>query len=88
MGESQGILYVVKSAYRKRQQVVLSDLDNFLDYEIGMFAAVLVGSSNTFVFEGYMVPPRGYTNNYTAEGQVLPGQRPGHSLVVPATEAE
>jgi precorrin-3B C17-methyltransferase len=79
---------LVKSAYRKRQHVVLSDLDNFLDYEIGMLTTVLVGSSNTFVFEGYMVTPRGYTNKYTAAGEVLPGQRPGYSLVLPATEAE
>lgn len=75
---------LVKSAYRKLQHVVLTDLDTFLDYEIGMLTTVLVGSSNTFVFEGYMVTPRGYTNKYTAEGDVLPGQRPGYSLVVEA----
>jgi precorrin-3B C17-methyltransferase len=79
---------LVKSAYRKRQHVVLSDLDNFLDYEIGMLTTVLVGSSNTFMFEGYMVTPRGYTNKYDASGEVLPGQRPGYSLVLPATEGE
>lgn len=79
---------LVKSAYRKRQHVVLSDLDNFIDYEIGMLTTVLVGSSNTFVFEGYMVTPRGYTNKYTVAGDVLPGQRPGYSLVLPTSEAE
>ena len=73
---------LVKSAYRKLQHVVLTDLDHFLDYEIGMLTTVLVGSSQTFVFEGYMVTPRGYTNKYTWDGEVLPGQRPGHSLVV------
>ena len=79
---------LVKSAYRKRQQVVLSDLDNFLDYEIGMLTTVLVGSTNTFVFEGYMVTPRGYTNKYTAEGEVLPGQRPVIRWSCPSPEAE
>ncbi|MDQ3774263.1 MAG: precorrin-3B C(17)-methyltransferase [Pseudomonadota bacterium] len=79
---------LVKSAYRKRQHVVLSDLDNFLDYEIGMLTTVLVGSSNTFMFEGYMVTPRGYTNKYDGCGEVLPGQRPGYSLVLPTSEAE
>ncbi|MGH8864639.1 MAG: precorrin-3B C(17)-methyltransferase [Burkholderiales bacterium] len=77
---------LVKSAYRKRQHVVLSDLDNFLDYEIGMLTTVLIGSSNTFVFEGYMVTPRGYRNKYDESGEVLPGQRPGYSLVLPAAE--
>ena len=74
---------LVKSAYREMQHVVLTDLDNFLDYEIGMLTTVIVGSSNTFVFEGYMVTPRGYTNKYTFDGAVLPGQKPAHSLVVP-----
>ena len=74
---------LVKSAYRDMQQVFLTDLDNFLDYEIGMLTTVIIGSSNTFMFEGYMVTPRGYTNKYSFDGAVLPGQRPGFSLVVP-----
>jgi precorrin-3B C17-methyltransferase len=73
---------LVKSAYRKLEHAVLSDLDHFLDYEIGMLTTVLVGSSNSYVFEGYMVTPRGYTNKYTSEGEVLDGQRPGYSLVL------
>lgn len=74
---------LVKSAYRRLQHTVLTDLDHLPGCEIGMLTTVLVGSSNTYVFEGYMVTPRGYTNKYTAEGEVLPGQRPGHSLVLP-----
>lgn len=77
---------LVKSAYRKLEHAVLTDLDTFLDYEIGMLTTVLVGSSNTYVFEGYMVTPRGYRNKYTSEGEVLAGQRPGHSLVLPEVE--
>jgi precorrin-3B C17-methyltransferase len=73
---------LVKSAYRKLQQVVLADLDSFLDHEIGMLTTVLIGSSSTYVFEGYMVTPRGYRNKYTLDGTVRDGQRPGHSLVV------
>jgi len=73
---------LVKSAYRKLQQTTLSDLDHFLDYEIGMLTTVLVGSSNTYVFEGYMVTPRGYTNKYLADGELRPGQRAGYSLVL------
>ena len=73
---------LVKSAYRKLQHAVLTDVDHFLDYEIGMLTTVLLGSSNTYVFEGYMVTPRGYTNKYAPDGEVLPGQRPGYSLVL------
>ncbi len=73
---------LVKSAYRKLQTADLTDVDHFLDFEIGMLTTVLVGSSQTFLFEGYMVTPRGYTNKYTWAGETLPGQRPAHSLVV------
>lgn len=71
---------LVKGAYRDGEQVVLTDLDRLLDYEIGMLTTVLIGSSQTFLFEGYMVTPRGYTNKYTFDGETLPGQRPGRSL--------
>ncbi|QRK06629.1 precorrin-3B C(17)-methyltransferase [Archangium violaceum] len=73
---------LVKGAYREAEKVVMTDLDHFLDYEIGMLTTVIVGNSHTFLFEGYMVTPRGYTRKYTLEGDVLPGQMPGRSLVL------
>ena len=73
---------LVKSAYRELESVVLTDVARFTDYEIGMLTTVLVGNSNSFVFEGYMVTPRGYTNKYTWDGEARPGQKPGRSLVV------
>lgn len=79
---------LVKSGYRTIQNVVLTDLDHFLEYEIGMLTTVLVGSTNTFAFEGYMVTPRGYTNKYTWDGKVLPGQKPARSLVIEDEEAK
>ncbi len=75
---------LVKSAYRDLQNAILTDVDHFLEYEIGMLTTVIVGSSNTYVYEGYMVTPRGYKNKYIlADGEVLPGQRPARSLNVP-----
>lgn len=72
---------LVKSAYRKQESVVISDLDHFLEFEIGMNTTVIIGSSNTFVYEGYMVTPRGHTNKYRLEdGSVIEGQRPARSL--------
>jgi precorrin-3B C17-methyltransferase len=73
---------LVKSAYRELEHVVITDLDHMTDYEIGMLTTVIVGSSQTFLFEGYMVTPRGYTNKYTFDGEVLPGQKPARSLRV------
>lgn len=79
---------LVKSAYRKLQHVVMSDLEHFLLYEIGMLTTVIVGSTNSFLFEGYMVTPRGYTNKYTWDGEVIPGQIPARSLNVPGALGE
>jgi len=79
---------LIKSAYRKLQDVQLTTLDQMLEYEIGMLTTVLVGSSQSFVFEGYMVTPRGYTNKYTWQGEALPGQRPGLSLVLEPDAAQ
>ncbi len=78
---------LVKSAYRELEHSIITDVDHFLDYEIGMLTTVLVGSTNTFLFEGYMVTPRGYANKYTWDGEVLPGQKPAHSLRMPSGPA-
>jgi len=71
---------LVKSAYRDIQKVVLSDLAHFLDYEVGMLTTVIIGNSHTFMFEGFMVTPRGYTHKYDWEGKVHAGQKPAYSL--------
>lgn len=79
---------LVKSAYRKQQNVVLSDLNNFLDYEIGMNTTVIVGSTQTIVYDGFMVTPRGYTNKYGWDGKVRAGQQPARSLNLDALPEE
>lgn len=71
---------LVKSAYRDLEKAILTDLANFLDYEIGMLTTVIIGSTNTYVYEGYMVTPRGYTNKYSWDGKAHSGQKPGMSL--------
>ncbi len=73
---------LVKSAYRKRENVVITDLAHFLEEEIGMLTTVIIGNSHTFIFENYMVTPRGYTNKYEWDGQIIKGQSKARSLVV------
>ena len=51
---------IVTAASREEQQVVISDLEHFLDEEIGMNSIVIIGSSTTEIIEGRMVTPRGY----------------------------
>ncbi|MER3420407.1 MAG: precorrin-3B C(17)-methyltransferase [Chloroflexota bacterium] len=60
---------LVKSAYRDRQSVVITDLGHVLDYEIGMLTTILVGNSTTYVYRGWMITPRGYANKYDRSGQ-------------------
>ena len=71
---------LIKSAYRKNQSIVISDLESFLDYEIGMLTTVIVGSTQTLVYDNMLITPRGYDNKYDQQGKVHQGQKPGHSL--------
>ncbi len=74
---------VVKSAYRKREHVVLTTLADVCEHEVGMLTTILVGNSNTRFAAGRMVTPRGYTNKYDlATTEVKPGQRALRSLVL------
>lgn len=58
---------LVKSAYRDTQSVVVTDLENMLDHEIGMLTTVIVGNTSTFVYDGKIVTPRGYHRKYTLD---------------------
>ena len=72
---------LIKSAYRHMENITYSTLKEFLEFEIGMLTTVLVGSTKTYMYEGYMVTPRGYDNKYDmADGSVHQGQEPGRSL--------
>jgi precorrin-3B C17-methyltransferase len=73
---------IVKSAYRRRENIVFTTLDRMSDAEIGMLSTVLIGNSNTFVRNGLMVTPRGYANKYDMEegGATREGERAGRSL--------
>jgi len=73
---------VVKSAYRRRERIEFTTLDAMADSEIGMLSTVLIGNSHTFIRDGLMVTPRGYSNKYDIEqgGETRDGERAGRSL--------
>jgi precorrin-3B C17-methyltransferase len=69
---------LVKSAYRDRQSVVITDLAHMLEHEIGMLTTVIIGNNSTRLYDGKMITPRGYQRKYTlsSEKQTLaPHQR-------------
>lgn len=70
---------LIKSGYRRRQQIHITTLDQMADCDIGMLTTVIIGNSNTFVREGRMVTPRGYANKYNGDG-VQAGEHAGRSL--------
>jgi len=69
---------IVKSAYRKGQQVVRTTLVDMLEHDIGMLTTVLIGNSQTFFHGELMITPRGYQRKYTldtATQRLRPGER-------------
>lgn len=56
---------LVKSAYRDRQHIVITDLENMLNHDIGMLTTVVIGNSSTFLYDNKMITPRGYQRKYT-----------------------
>ncbi|TYR80621.1 precorrin-3B C(17)-methyltransferase [Priestia megaterium] len=69
---------LVKSAYRDREQVVMTTLSEMLEHEIGMLTTVVVGNSSTFFYDDLMITPRGYQRKYTlnkTEQPLKPHQR-------------
>lgn len=73
---------IVKSAYRRRETIVFTTLDQMAEADIGMLSTVLIGNSNTYVREGRMVTPRGYANKYEFENgkSAREGEKAGRSL--------
>lgn len=56
---------LVKSAYRDNQRVVLTNLAEMLEHDIGMLTTVIIGNSSTFFYDNKIITPRGYQRKYT-----------------------
>ncbi|MFC4770236.1 precorrin-3B C(17)-methyltransferase [Effusibacillus consociatus] len=70
---------LVKSAFREAQNVVVTTLEDMLNYDIGMLTTVIIGNSSTINYHDLIVTPRGYQRKYTLsrEGGRLEGQPRG-----------
>ena len=55
---------VVTAATRNEERIVLSTLEEMLACEITMQSTVIIGNSQTYVWNGVMVTPRGYSGKY------------------------
>lgn len=63
---------IVKSAYRDRQNVVVTTLEDMLNHDIGMLTTVIIGNSSTSEYDGKIVTPRGYQRKYTLTADEQP----------------
>nr|WP_193580801.1 precorrin-3B C(17)-methyltransferase [Paenibacillus aceris] len=63
---------IVKSAYRDRQHVVVSTLEDMLNHDIGMLTTIIIGNSATKIYDGLMITPRGYQRKYTLGAETQP----------------
>ena len=55
---------IVKAATRENETVTVTTLKEMLDHEIDMQSTVIIGNSQTFVWNERMVTPRGYAKKY------------------------
>ncbi len=51
---------IVRSAYRKDEQILLTTLEKFLEIPIDMLTTVLIGNQSTRAHAEWMITPRGY----------------------------
>lgn len=54
---------IVTGASRENESKIISTLENFTEENINMFSLVIIGNSQTYVKDEYMITPRGYKIN-------------------------
>ena len=55
---------IVTAATREAERVEICDLETMLERDITMQSTVIIGNSQTYVWNGVMVTPRGYAGKY------------------------
>jgi precorrin-3B C17-methyltransferase len=65
---------IIKSAYRESEAIVMTNLENLLNFdeELGMTSTVIIGNSSTYTYKDLMINPRGYKSKYNLEEQTNP----------------
>jgi precorrin-3B C17-methyltransferase len=55
---------IVRDAYRAGQQVIITTLDRVDVSSVDMRTIIIVGNSETYVWRGFIITPRGYHRKY------------------------
>ncbi len=59
---------IVRRAMREGQRVLITTLGDIPFEEVDMQSILIVGNSTTYVWNGWMVTPRGYLDKYSVDG--------------------
>ncbi|AAT43578.1 precorrin-3B C(17)-methyltransferase [Picrophilus oshimae] len=51
---------VIRNAYRENESITITNIKNFLSYNIDMFTIILIGNSNSYTFKNFIITPRIY----------------------------
>lgn len=55
---------IVKAAMRDNEKITVTDLRDMLDHDIDMQSTVIIGNSQTFLWDNRMITPRGYERKF------------------------
>ena len=55
---------IVRNARRENEEYVVTTLEKMTKHEIDMLTIVIIGNSNTYVKNGKIITPRGYSKKY------------------------
>ena len=57
---------IVKGAFRESQSIVITDLEQMLNFPdmMGMITTIIIGNSSSFNYNNMMINPRGYRSKY------------------------
>ena len=55
---------IVRNAGRENEECVVTTLEDMTKHEIDMLTIVIIGNSNTYVKNGKIITPRGYSKKY------------------------
>ena len=55
---------IVRNARRENEEYVVTTLEEMTKHEIDMLTIVIIGNSNTYVKNGKIITPRGYSKKY------------------------
>lgn len=55
---------IVRAAMRDNEKIVITDIKDMLNHDIDMQTTVIIGNSQTFTWNNWIITPRGYGNKF------------------------